>query len=272
MEIGRRWHILRLAARFHLERLERRILRDSDAGGDVPYPGPTFSIEGPSIIALPALTFDGTLIELKGELPADLWTQIDWGDGTFTQGTIRPEGDGAYALVASHTFASDPGPYGGVFTSLMSGGDMIGGKDQRLLLDAGEMTLLESVAGSDYINDDKVQLGSFYDQHPQDLRQYDVSVDWGDGTTSAGTLEDQSDGTIAIYGVHQYAVLSQDMLYELPYKVSVTVTRPGDHPGDPPVSVGGGGSLFAESPDSANNWDDHQGEIVPIDGDWSKVD
>ena len=48
-------------------------------------------------------------------------------------------------------------------------------------------------------------LGSFFDIAPGGPGDYTVSIDWGDGSSSAGSLMQNDDGSFEILGDHSYA-------------------------------------------------------------------
>lgn len=161
--------------------------------------------------------------------PVSSWnTQINWGDGSSSAGTVTPVGTGGnqYNLNADHTYAA-PGAYSvtvtitdsansadttsTTFTAWISKGQLAV-NTQSLNLTAG-MPFSGQVAS--FTNTDT-------STSPTD---YTATIDWGDGTSpSSGTVAavSGSPGNFTVTGGHTYAKPGS-------YPVKVTVTG-GDDP------------------------------------------
>src|SRR5690348_9085738 len=89
---------------------------------------------------------------------------------------------------------------------------------------AGNAASITGVEGQPLTN---VVVDSVPSCAPRDIRSGTVSIDWGDGTTSAGTAAAGSvSGTCDITGIHTY-------VEEGSYKTSVTYTFVTGGPGGP---------------------------------------
>ncbi len=69
-----------------------------------------------------------------------------------------------------------------------------------------------------------IQIGTFTDVPPGSANDYSVQIDWGDGTTSAGTVTTASLGTYTVSGTHAYA---DEGAYTATASITETVA-PGD--------------------------------------------
>ena len=147
---------------------------------------------------------------------------ISWGDGSTSPGQVNG-GSGNFTVSGSHTYAEeDPasGPYP-VSVSLtdLATGDMFTAAtaatvaDAPLSANADNISAVPGVAFSGTV-------ATFTDADPSaPLSDYSVTIGWGDGTTSAGTVNTGNSG-LSISGSHTY-------LGEGSYPLAVTVSDVG---------------------------------------------
>jgi hypothetical protein len=174
------------------------------APGAAAPPSPANQGEGPQYISLnltAGVQFSGPVA--TAFMPTNNIITINWGDGASSPGTEVPNGDGSYAIVGTHVYAT-PGQYmlgipwswatlSGV-TSQSSGnpvnvsnpapptGNSFDAANGMLF--QGNVALLPALAST-----------------PQS-----VSIDWGEGTPpSDGTYTLSGDGKAIVSGSHTYA-------------------------------------------------------------------
>jgi hypothetical protein len=135
---------------------------------------------------------------------ADFTASIVWGDGTTTAGTVTLLG-GTATVSGNHTYVeqgaltysitlADDAP--GTATSTASG--TVNVADAAI---TGTGNPQHGTVGVQLTN---VVVGTFTDQQKETLGSYTATIQWGDGTTSAGTVTDPP-GTLHVSGSHTYA-------------------------------------------------------------------
>ncbi|HUY36366.1 MAG TPA: DUF4214 domain-containing protein [Pirellulales bacterium] len=155
-------------------------------------------------------------------IPADLSATIHWGDGTTTAGTVTTTGNGSFTVSGNHTYAED-GSYtvsasiadnaAGTATATTTATAHIAEADLTLTpsfatLNATEGTLVTGVVA--HISD----VGS-----ADPATDYSATIDWGDGTITAGTVTGASGSyTVSTVSGHTYG-------QEGSYTVTVTATE-----------------------------------------------
>ena len=138
----------------------------------------------------------------------DFTATIDWGDGTTTSGTILGAGGGTFSVGGSHAYTdegsftvsvtlSDDAP--GTATATASGTASVAEGDFGSLNPA-TITPTEGTAFSGAV-------ASFTDpgNPSQTAGDFTATIDWGDGTTTAGTVSGATGGPFTIGGSHTYA-------------------------------------------------------------------
>jgi hypothetical protein len=138
---------------------------------------------------------------------ADYTAAVNWGDGTTTAGTVTLSA-GTYTVTGSHTYADE-----GTFTATESIHETVGD------LDTGTATSTASVAEGDFgtltpatitPSEGMVFSGSvasFADigNPSQVASDFTATINWGDGTTTTGTVTGGTGGPFTISGSHTYA-------------------------------------------------------------------
>jgi uncharacterized repeat protein (TIGR03803 family) len=175
--------------------------------------GPAVAITGSE-----NLVFSGTVATFSDANAAaplsDFTATISWGDGTSSAGTVS--GTGPYTVTGSHTYLE-----GGAYATSVAIKD-VGGST---------LTVSGSAAISDYplhatgVADDVPSIFSGTVGHLRDddptatASEYTVTIDWGDGTSSAGTVIGKNH-RFRISGTHTYAAAAA-------YTVTVSVRDTG---------------------------------------------
>jgi hypothetical protein len=143
--------------------------------------------------------------------------QIDWGDGTTTTGTVVGS-NGSFVIEGGHTYADE-----GIFTVSTS---LTRTSDSTVVVSTSDVAVLEHdvlAAQGQTISGDttltNVQVATFTDTDTVAVvGDFIAAIDWGDGTTTAGTITG-SNGSFAVNGDHTYAASGQDT-------ITVTVSDP----------------------------------------------
>jgi hypothetical protein len=134
----------------------------------------------------------------------DFSADIDWGDGTSATGTITLDAStGVFTVKGSHTFAEE-------------GTDNISGTIHHQMASAAPVNSTADVAdanltaqGTSLTTEEGVAVNgtvvTFTDANPGGtLSDFTASIDWGDGTTTPGTVAG-SGGDFSVTGSHTYA-------------------------------------------------------------------
>ncbi len=153
----------------------------------------------------------GTAYGTTGAIAAS----INWGDSSSSSGTVTVTSNGIFSVVGKHTYAEE-----GIYTVTVSVSDSGGHSAQA----NGSATIADATlkvnAPSVSIHGLNVSLnGTFTDGDPGGtVSDYTASINWGDGTTTSGTIGHASGFTVA--GSHSYTKHKT-------YFVKVTVTDAG---------------------------------------------
>jgi len=129
---------------------------------------------------------------------SDFTATIDWGDGTTTAGTI---GDG-FTATGSHLYAEE-GAYPVHVTVNDVGGSTTGATGTAHVADAPLTATAATPAAT--ATTFSGTTATFTDANPNGaVSDFSATIDWGDGTTSAGTVTATAGG-FAVGGSHTYA-------------------------------------------------------------------
>jgi cyclophilin family peptidyl-prolyl cis-trans isomerase len=165
-----------------------------------------------------------------GALPSDFQVSINWGDGTAldtTSGQVTGT-NGHYTVKGTHTYA-EAGQYSAlvtvtdVHTSAGSGTDQGGAMTQATSTATVADAALTVQPGSGISATvgkplSGVVVATFTDANPStQSTDYVATIDWGDNTTSAGTIQGQRGVGFQVVGSHTYTTAG-------PFSVKVTVT------------------------------------------------
>jgi hypothetical protein len=145
-----------------------------------------------------------------GDTAADFTATIDWGDGITTTGTVVGS-NGSFTVEGGHTYVDEGFPTGVVTVTRTT--------DQTQLVLAGGVSVSDAdnihgfgqptiVANSNQALTNVV-VATFTDSYlGTGTNDFTVNIDWGDGTTTAGTLS-LNGGTYTVTGSHTYATNGQ---------------------------------------------------------------
>lgn len=139
-----------------------------------------------------------------GTTASDFTAVVDWGDGTSSSGTISGFG-GSYNVLGTHNYVEE-GSYSTLLTigflgiSLTPSG-LANVADAPLALISTPASI--SFTPGTLLNN--ILLATFGDGNPfAPISDYTALVDWGDGTTSAGTIAG-TPSSLSLTGSHTYA-------------------------------------------------------------------
>jgi hypothetical protein len=180
--------------------------------GGVVRADPPFTVSGQSISAAEGQVFTGTVATISDTDPnastSEYVADVAWGDGTQTQASIS-----GWSVIGSHTYAEE-----GVFAVTVSVTDR--SQDHTVLDEPGwtatvaDASLAAQGKTINTTNPFNGTIATFTDADPGGtVTDYAATVDWGDGTTSPGTIAADGAG-FDVNGTHVYAQLG-------PYTVTV---------------------------------------------------
>jgi RHS repeat-associated protein len=163
--------------------------------------------------------------------PGEYEAQIDWGDGTTAAGTVTG-GNGTFSVSGTHLYADEGSRQLTVTVTdvdnkayAVTAAGLASIKDATLAAACALATMSsQSFSG---------QVATFADANPSGgAADFTATIDWGDGTTSPGSVSGPAGGPFAVNGTHLYA--STGLIKTYTVKVSVTDT------GGSTASTGGG--------------------------------
>ena len=168
------------------------------------------------------VSFNQTVARFTGLSPAGVSANIEWGDGTTSAGNVAA--DGANVIVTgSHTYTQQ-----GYFPTRITISDASGPLGQatgEAIVADTKFTLasanITAFAGVPFTGTVATLTDLPSGDHAGD---FDVTIDWGDGTSSAGTLQTTSAGKFDVRGSHTWATTGNK-------SVVITVTERGSASG-----------------------------------------
>ena len=183
------------------------------------------------------------------EALSDYSATINWGDGTSSAGSISYDASsGLFTVSGSHTYAEE-GIYAPVVTIGHDSTPAVSVTDSMTVSDASVAATGASVSALRGINSGALTLATFTDPAGAEAAgDYSATINWGDGSSSAGTISfNAGTGLFSVGGSHLYGAsgsysatvtLHHDSAADVTVSSSATVT-------DPAVVMTGGFSLSA---------------------------
>lgn len=174
--------------------------------------------------APPGISFTATVANFSDTLTAnvagDFTATIDWGDATSSAGTVSG-GSGAFQVSGTHTYAA-PGNYPVMVTL----SDDAPGTATATVTSTAQVAAGLAVIATGFTTPEGTAfngtVATFSDSNPaKTAADFTAAIDWGDGTTSAGTVTGSS-GAFTVSGQHTYADEGS-----FTFTVTVTETGPG---------------------------------------------
>jgi len=183
----------------------------------------TITLQTATISAQSGIAFSGPVGFFSDANPdaqlTDFTATIDWGDSTTTNATLVIDSSGTkFDIDGTHTYSAI-GTYSVHITITQSGGgtflihEPANVVAPSAVVTAGHITTVE---GANFNG----QVATFTDPDPnQTAANFTATIDWGDGTTSTGSVTSNGAGGFNVSGNHTYA---EEGSYALIVTVAVT--------------------------------------------------
>jgi hypothetical protein len=186
-------------------------------------PPPTISAQGVRFQATSGTAFSGTVATFTdvnaGATPANFTATINWGDGTISDGTVVADPKGGFDVTGTHTYA----------TSSMNSNDASGELEKNYFLvkvsitDTGanstvtaiSLAAVASAPPNIVAKGQNIQatagqvftgtVATFTDANAAaTAAEFAAKINWGDGTSSTGTVVADPKGGFDVTGTHTY--------------------------------------------------------------------
>src|ERR1700722_15671393 len=209
-------------------------------------------------VAIAAGTTVATFADNAGLPSSDYTATIDWGDGTTTTGVVSGSaGSFTVASAVSHTYADE-----GLFTEVVT---ITRTTDSATIAPSGTVTVADTdnlhasgttVRGDPNVALTNVTVATFTDDNTvSGPGEFVATVDWGDGTTTTGTVSGGS-GAFTVSGSHTYTQNGQDT-------ISLTVTEDPNNPEATAFASVSSTALIGVAPVSGASINIVEGAAVP---------
>src|SRR5581483_1025716 len=153
-------------------------------------------------------------------IATDFSATIDWGDGTTSSGTIATNSGGGFAVSGAHAYAEE-----GAHTVAVSIADKDGSTAKvsslATVADAALAAAGLNIGATEGASTGAITVATFTDPNPTAASgDFQATINWGDGTTSTGTVSVKTDGSFAVNDAHTYSDEGQ-------YKIAVVIADDG---------------------------------------------
>ena len=183
--------------------------------------------EGQIVAGVP--TFSGTVATFTDADPAgalaDYTATINWGNGVTVNGVVTGPVAGVFSVTGSHTFEAGVYPVS-VFIKDVGGSSATAVTtftitDPTPVVAPIAPSALTKIEGAGFT----APIGAFTDPNLiAPVSDFSATINWGDATTSAGTISQLASGTFVVTGSHTYA---EDTTGGSPYAITFTVKDVG---------------------------------------------
>ncbi len=169
--------------------------------------GGSLTASGTTITATAAASFTAaiaTFLEANGSGQATFTATVDWGDGISSAGTISANGNSGFSVRGTHTYGREATKS---ITVVIHGTDGTNATatSQADVADAPLTSAGDSIAATAAIGFTG-QVATFSDPDPNGTAaDFAATINWGDGTSSAGGIAESAGGGFAVSGMHTYA-------------------------------------------------------------------
>lgn len=176
---------------------------------NLPPPEQSISASGKTFIATEGAAFSGAVASFTDPdttaTAADYNATIDWGDGGAPSAGTITGGAGSFTVNGVHTYAEE-GSY--AITVTITDNDAVNTATARSTAQVGDAALTAVAAcltPSPQLYNGPVATFSDAASPKGTLSDFTATIDWGDGTTTAGTVTGADGGPYAVRGSHAYA-------------------------------------------------------------------
>jgi hypothetical protein len=164
------------------------------------------SAAGLSLTATEGASFNGAVATFTDADPngmaSDYVATINWGDGTSSTGTVAANASGGFSVAGTHAYAEE-GRYA-VSVAISDAGSSTAANGSVAVADATLQALGLALPATRFTAFSGV-VATFTDSDPGGLAaDYVATINWGDGTTSIGTVTAFGAG-FAVSGSHTFA-------------------------------------------------------------------
>jgi hypothetical protein len=138
--------------------------------------------------------------------PASFTASIAWGDDTVTPGKVVYNPGGGFAVTGSHTYGEEASALPVAVTIIDVPANAQATAHSLINVADAPLTAVSTlpvcaVEGAKFSG----QLGTFFDPNPgEPLSDYTVTIAWGDGSSSPGSVTALGNGLFAVNGTHPY--------------------------------------------------------------------
>ncbi|HTD23143.1 MAG TPA: hypothetical protein VK738_10845 [Terriglobales bacterium] len=133
----------------------------------------------------------------------DFTATINWGDGTLSAAVVSTNGTGGFNVSGNHVYA-DEGTYNAQITVTDDGGSSVIANTTVSVADASLSASGTTVAAPHGASFTAV-MATFTDANPNGVvGNFTALINWGDGSSSAGTVSANASGGFNVLGTHTY--------------------------------------------------------------------
>jgi hypothetical protein len=151
-----------------------------------------------------------------GPAGATYTATIDWGNGTTSDGSVTADPNGGFDVIGTNTY-SQAGSFPITVTVKDSTGTVVGTALGKATVTAAASNLhatgvvLTATAGQSFTG----TVATFTDTNTSAMAgNFTATIDWGDGTTSTGTVAADPNGGFDVTGTHTYSADEPDGLLD----------------------------------------------------------
>ncbi len=136
---------------------------------------------------------------------------ITWGDGTQSSGTVTG-GYGTFTVQGTHTYTTDSfdqpnGVYAVSVSITDPNGNTLSGNNNVMVTRPPMGGKGDQVTDQPGVPLDNVQVAEFTVPNATDAAsEFSATINWGDGTSSSGTIQELTSGLYIVLGSHNYQV------------------------------------------------------------------
>jgi cyclophilin family peptidyl-prolyl cis-trans isomerase len=136
---------------------------------------------------------------------SDFTASINWGDGQVSTGTVTLGTGGTLTVAGTNTY-KEAGTFQVTTTITDRLGAIAKSTSTATVADAGLTSHGVSVSAATGVLLSNTLVATFTDTDPDGiLSDYTASINWGDGTTSAGNITSPTNGMFNVLGTHTYS-------------------------------------------------------------------